>query len=132
NFRKETTVFPGDSNYKKGGVHLSLNHTSDNNKLKLFFSGRYTIQKNRLPGIDFTRLARTLAPNAPDLYDEEGNLNWENSTWQNPLSNLERVSKINTNDLLVNSVIEYSITPELGIKSNFGFTELKNEENQTY
>lgn len=132
NFRKETTVFPGDSNYKKGGVHLSLNHTSDNNKLKLFFSGRYTAQKNILPGIDFTRLARTLAPNAPDLYDEEGNLNWENSTWQNPLSNLERVSKINTNDLLVNSVIAYNITPELGIKSNFGFTELKNEENQTY
>lgn len=132
NYRKETTVFPGDSNYKRGGAHLSLNHVSENNKFKAFFSGRYSVQRNKLPGADFTTLARTLAPNAPALYDEDGNLNWENSTWENPLAQLERVSLIKTNDLLANSVLEYAITPELGIKSNFGFTDLRNDESQTY
>lgn len=132
NYRKETTVFPGDSHYKKGGAHLSLHHTSENNKFKIFFSGRYSVQYNKLPGADFTTLARKLAPNAPALYDANGNLNWENNTWENPLAQLERVSLIKTNDFLVNSVLEYAITPELGVKSNFGFTDLRNDENQTY
>jgi len=38
-------------------------------------------------GIDYVTLSRQLAPNAPALYDANGNLNWENNTWTNPLSN---------------------------------------------
>ena len=132
NFRKETTVFPGDANYKRGGGQMSLDHSSADGRFKAYFSGRYTTQDNKLPGSDFTGLARSLAPNAPALLDENGMLNWENSTWENPLAQLERVSLVKTNDLLVNGVLNYDFTTEFGAKVNLGFTDLSNNESQTY
>lgn len=132
NFRKETTVFPGDSNYKRAGGHLSLDHTSADGKFTAFFSGRYTVQDNQLPGADYTTLARYLAPNAPALYTENGDLNWENSSWENPLAQLERVSLIKTNDLVVNSVLGYNFNTSFGAKVNLGFTDLVNDESQAY
>lgn len=128
NYRSETSVFPGDFVYKKGGARLSLNHTSSDNKFKLSFSSGYTVQSNFLPWIDFVSLSRSLAPNAPELYDEQGNLNWENSTWQNPLANLEGQNKSNTSDLLANTVLSYRILENLEIKANLGFTDLQNNE----
>jgi TonB-linked SusC/RagA family outer membrane protein len=131
NYRTETTVFPGDFLYKKGGARLSLNHTSDDNKFQLSFSGSYTVQNNYLPWIDFVNLARSLAPNAPELYTPLGNLNWEKSTWQNPLANLEGKSKSKTYDLFANTVLSYQILKNLELKSSFGFTDLRNNDSRT-
>ena len=78
-YQKETTVFPGDANYKKATVHSNINHQSNDNRFKINFSAIYSNEKNKLPRTDFTNKAYTLPPNAPELYDEDGNLNWENS-----------------------------------------------------
>jgi TonB-linked SusC/RagA family outer membrane protein len=131
NFHKETTVFPGDYNYKKGNLHANLNHESENEKFRINFSMGYTAQENNQPGIDITQQSILLAPNAPALYDTQGNLNWENSTWINPLSNLEGKYISKSNDLFANSLLSYAILPNLIAKASFGFTDTRFDDSRT-
>lgn len=130
NYHKETTVFPGDFKYNKGNVRVNLNHESENKKFRINFSAGYTLQNNNQPGSDLTQYI-LLPPNAPALYDTEGNLNWENSTWTNPLSFLEGKYKSKIDDLLANMALSYNILPSLEIKTNLGFTDTRHEETRT-
>ncbi len=127
-YNKQTTVFPGDFGYKKGNVHISLNHESDSKRFKINFSTGYTAQNNNQPGTDPTLIALSLAPNAPALHDSEGNLNWENSTWNNPLADFKAVYTAKTYDLIANTLMSYKLTNSLELKSSFGFTDLKNND----
>lgn len=131
NYREEGSVFPGDFLYKKGGGRLSLDHTSTDQKFKLNFSGSYMAQNNDLPWTDFVTLSRQLASNAPSLYDAAGNLNWENSTWVNPLSNLESKSLSHTTDWIANTVLSYQIANNLEIKTSVGITDLRNDDSRS-
>jgi len=131
NTRSETTVFPDDFKYKRGTVHFNYNHISEDEKFRLNFSAGYTSQKNYQPAADLTRISRTLAPNAPALFDQSGNLNWENNTWQNPLANYESKFHSQINDLTTNALLSYNLTANLVAKANFGYTDLRNYETLT-
>ncbi|WP_317126354.1 SusC/RagA family TonB-linked outer membrane protein [Flavobacterium anhuiense] len=128
NYHTETTVYPGDFLYKKGGSQFSLNHRSENQKFKIQFSTGYTIQDNDQPSSDLTIIAQTLAPNAPALYKSDESLNWEGSTWQNPLANLPAKFESKSYDFLANTVLTYEITEKLLIKSSFGYSDLRHTE----
>jgi TonB-linked SusC/RagA family outer membrane protein len=130
-YQNETTVYPGDSKYGKASVHSSINHQSTDNRFQVNVTTDYTVDDNLLPGFRFTRLAYTLAPNAPALYDENGDLNWENSTWQNPLAQLETEYRAQTNNLIMNSVISYRTDSALEFKANLGYTDSRKEEYRT-
>ena len=129
NYNKETTVFPGDFEYIKGNGHFNLNHESDNKKFKINFTTGYTLQRNHLPSIDFTREAVTLVPNAPSLYDAMGNLNWENNTFDNPLAQLEQTIKGQTQDLIANLLLSYELGAGFTAKTSFGYTDLRQNQN---
>ena len=131
NYGKETTVFPGDFNYQKGNIRVNLNHTSEDKRFKTNFAAGYTLQDNNQPAKDYTVESRTLAPNAPALYDEEGNLNWENGTFNNPLRNLQGEFLAKTYDLVSNLMLSYRLLPNMEIKSNLGFTDLKHQESSS-
>jgi TonB-linked SusC/RagA family outer membrane protein len=131
NYRKETTVIPGDSHYDKFAVHNSLTHRSADERFQLNFSADYSTDKNSLPASDLMYQATILAPNAPALYDAQGNLNWENGTWNNPLSYLEGNYLANTNNLIANTVLSYKVLPTLELKTNLGYTESHVQENRT-
>jgi TonB-linked SusC/RagA family outer membrane protein len=131
NYGKETTVFPGDFNYQKGNIRVNLNHTSEDKRFKTNFAAGYTLQDNDQPAKDYTVESRTLAPNAPALYDEEGNLNWENGTFNNPLRNLQGEFLAKTYDLVSNLMLSYRLLPNMEIKSNLGFTDLKHQESSS-
>ena len=124
NTHKQTSVFPGDySNQKLSGL-ASLNHRSENDKLSLQFSTNYTSNQNNLPGdglIVFNAL--TLAPNAPELYNDDGSLNWENSTWSNPLSRFEGGYNANGSTLISNLNLSYQLIGQFKLVSNLGYTE---------
>lgn len=129
NFAKQTTVFPGDFRYKKGNIHVSANHESENKKFRISFSGGYTVQDNNQPYLDLTRDSRLLAPNAPALYDANGNINWQNNTFSgNPIRHLNGQFNAMTYDLLANTTVSYDVLPNLELKSAFGFTDLRHEE----
>jgi len=125
---RESTVFPGNFGYRKGVLHFNINHTPQDSRLSVSLSGGYTAQDNKLPATDLTRISRTLAPNAPALYDENGELNWENSTFTNPLSELRSEVKSNTYDLVLNGVIGYRLANGLDVKASLGLTDLKTHE----
>ncbi|WP_163514123.1 SusC/RagA family TonB-linked outer membrane protein [Gelidibacter japonicus] len=118
---KETTVFPGDSNYKKTSINNAINHQSANQRFTLVSTASFTFEDNQLPSADFTVLANTLEPNAPKLFDNNGNLNWENGTWANPLARLKRQYNALINTLMANMTVSYSLMDNLEFKSNFGF-----------
>ncbi|MEA9414304.1 SusC/RagA family TonB-linked outer membrane protein [Flavobacterium sp. PL02] len=130
-YNKETTVYPGDFRYQKGNVHVNLNHLSENEKFRVNFSTGFTIQDNNQPGTDLTYAARSLAPNAPELYDKNGKLNWEDNTFDNPLANLEGEFLAKTYDLIANTMLSYRILPSLEAKTSLGFTNLNHEESTT-
>jgi TonB-linked SusC/RagA family outer membrane protein len=132
NYGKESTVFPGDFAYVKANVHLNLQHLSENERFKISFSAGYTVQDNDQPSTDLTAEAWLLPPNAPALYDDAGNLNWENNTFENPLRNLSGLSKANTGDLVANTTLAYQLSKGLEIKSSFGFTDLNHNESSTF
>ncbi|WP_158963474.1 SusC/RagA family TonB-linked outer membrane protein [Myroides fluvii] len=122
------TVFPIDKGYKRDAVLLGVNHQSKDNRLQLNFSTSYSNQSNNLPTMDLTRQALTLAPNAPALYDQKGNLNWQEGTFLNPLAQLEGAYENNTNSLILNMNLSYNIFKNLDFKVNTGLTSTNLEE----
>ncbi len=129
-FMKETTVFPKDFNYKKTTFFSNLGHQSPNKKFKLQLTTSYGQDKNYLPTSDLIRVAKFLPPNAPKIYNDEGNLNWENSTWNNPYAALESTYNNETSNLLANSVISYRFFEGLEIKANLGYSKSNLVEKQ--
>jgi TonB-linked SusC/RagA family outer membrane protein len=122
-YHKETTVFPGDNADEKISSHFSLTHTSLNQKFGIVFSANYLLNNSNLPNIDLTRQALiTLAPDAPSLYNPDGTLNWENSTWTNPLSYLSNRYSAKANNLISRAIISYEIISDLQAKVNLGYT----------
>ncbi len=119
-YRKEGTVFPGSFFDEKLSLQSNFNHTSTNKKFGVNFSFGYSNNDNVMPTVDLTSNI-ALAPNAPALYDAQGNLNWENGTWDNPMSVLHRENRSNTDNFLGSGVIRYELLPGLSLKGNFGF-----------
>lgn len=131
NYRTESSVFPGDFTYRKGGARLSVNHSSPDRRFAISFSGSYTVQDNVLPSIDYASLSRQLAPNAPALYDAQGNLNWEDDTWINPLSNSAGRNLAFTTDIIMNTNLTYSIAENLALKASIGMSDLSNRDSNS-
>lgn len=120
---KESTVFPGDYQTRNNSANLTLNHTSDNKKFELSLSARYLASNSNQPQMDFTVNDIGLPPNAPKIYDENGNLNWENETWSNPFAQLFSNASAKSRNLLSNLSVNYNIIDALQVKVNFGYNE---------
>ncbi len=130
-YRNETSVFPGNESYGKGAVHSSITHQSADQKFNLNLSANYIGDKNTLPGVDLTGLSYTLAPNAPVLYDGNGNLNWENGTFNNPLGYLNGAYLTQTNNLIANTLLSYRLLPGFTMKTSLGYNESRVNEKRT-
>lgn len=127
----ETTVFPGDFGYKKSSFHFSISHASPSDRLRLQLSGIYVADENDLLPIDLTRTAITLAPNAPALYDADGNLNWENSTWENPLRLLNGKYLSKTKGLNLGGRLGYNLAKDLEFAASIGYNDTRVQELST-
>jgi len=126
---KQGSVFPGDYSFEKKTINLNLNHRSDNQKFRLNLSVNYGINDNDLfSSSNFVSKALGLSPNAPEIYLDDGTLNWEDSTWNNPLAQLESDGKSSTYNLIANAGLRYHILKGLTIKANLGYTRLDSKE----
>ncbi len=124
-YHRETTVFPGKDADQRIAAHFSLTNISRDKKLKITTSVNYSAGKSNLLGADLTGNAVTLVPVAPALYDDTGNLNWENNSWENPLRYLKRQYSSNTVNLIGNSVLTYEFFTGLRFRANVGVTNTK-------
>ncbi|UGU15314.1 SusC/RagA family TonB-linked outer membrane protein [Sinomicrobium kalidii] len=124
NYYKETTIFPGDFSFQRGSGHLNLNYFNDNQKLNLNISTTYTISENNLPNQNFAIDAIHLPPNGPEIYNENGDLNWENGTWDNPFAAIGQTYTAKTNSFISNIMLSYRIFPSLIVRSSIGYSSL--------
>ncbi|MBO3100314.1 SusC/RagA family TonB-linked outer membrane protein [Gelidibacter pelagius] len=128
---KETTVFPGNFAFKKSSANFNINHISEDNKFEVDLSGNYSTDINNLLATDLTSQAIQLAPNAPALYNSEGSLNWESSTWQNPLRHLEEKYLAKNNNLIANSMLIYRPFESWELKAGIGYVDSNLKESKT-
>ncbi|WP_417445289.1 SusC/RagA family TonB-linked outer membrane protein [Joostella sp.] len=122
-YQKETTVFPGNANYKKYSLRSNINHVSKDDRFTIGMTGSYTIEDNQMPRTDLTSSAYRLPPNAPELYTEDGNINWEDNTWDNPLAVLADDYKAQIHTLLTNINMSYRLLPSLKVMANLGYNQ---------
>ncbi|MBK5214926.1 MAG: SusC/RagA family TonB-linked outer membrane protein [Flavobacteriaceae bacterium] len=130
-YHNETTVFPKDYNYKRLSLRAGIDHSSNDDKFKVSFATNYAVDNNDLPGMDISNLIRLLPPNAPALYNENGKLNFENGTFNNPLAELEGKYLSKRNNLVVNSQISYELFSNFTLLANLGFTKSDLDESRT-
>ena len=119
---ENSTVFPSSKGYTRNSALISVDHQSKDTKLKIQSSTSYSAQSNDLPAADFTTVALNLAPNAPALYNPDGSLNWQNGTFNNPLSQLNKTYSNDTRTLILNTQISYSFFPNTFLKVNAGIS----------
>lgn len=129
-YHHETTVFPGNSSDKRLSGHLSLNNKALSDKLTTAFSVKYSLNSSDLIKNDLTSIALRLPPNAPPLYNENGDLNWDDGTWDatmpNPLSYLKMGYTSQTNNLLINGNTKYQIIKGLEAVVTAGYSSVTN------
>jgi len=131
NYNKLGYVFPGEGKNESGSGRFSLSANSANQRFRASMTGTYSGTKSLAPA-DYSQLAISLAPNAPALYNSNGELNWEpnptsetgEATWNNPYRELLRASESSTTNLVTNLSFSYAISPNLFFKTNGGFTNL--------
>ncbi|SIO53721.1 SusC/RagA family TonB-linked outer membrane protein [Chitinophaga niabensis] len=127
-YHKETTVFPGDYSDQRFSTHFSLVNTSPNQKFKSQISANYSIGNTNLLSQDLTGRSLTYVPNAPDLLDANGNLNWPTGVSQNPLQYTRQPYNAKSNNLFANLTVSYELLKGLILKSSFGYTNSTNKE----
>jgi TonB-dependent starch-binding outer membrane protein SusC len=134
-YSNQGTVYPGSYADQKGSIHLSLTHSSSDQRLHVLLTASYVNDNSDIPQSDFTS-SITMAPDAPALYGSNGNLNWQpvngGATWGNPLGATLKKAKATTDNLISNLNLSYLILPGLQLRSAFGFSHTQmNQSNLT-
>ncbi len=125
NYRKETTVYAGNSYDTRLGVHATYDYKSPDDKFGISFSTNYSYDENMANGGDLATSIFT-SPNLKP-YSANGELNFETGvgTFGNPLRVLYSEYENKTDYLLANSTITYNILPNLEAKVSFGYNNNK-------
>jgi len=124
----QTTVFGQDFKFKTTNLTGNLTHRSIDNRFILNASSLFSIQNNNLIRTDITSQVFQLCPNAPALYQTDGSLNWENSTWTNPIADYVRTYSNDSKSISLNLNLSYELIPSLVAKLNTGLNQLVFEE----
>lgn len=126
-FHKESTVFLDGGSNQRSSFHFNISNSSANKKFRITLTGNYSVNDYNSIMNDLTNYIG-LAPNAPAIYNTDGNLNWADGTWDNPFSYLKKKFKNETNNLISNAVLSYNILPNLEIKTSAGYTSMQVSE----
>lgn len=127
-YGSQTSVFPGEQNYRTHTLSSHFDHHSADKKFGLGFSNLITFTANHTLNTDFTNTSLKLAPSAPALYDSAGQLNWENGTFNNPLAQLNARYRNATQHLNQNLNMTYRFYRDFSFKLNAGLTLQQLEE----
>jgi TonB-linked SusC/RagA family outer membrane protein len=123
-YHKEGSIFPGDFGLGRATGHFNLTHRSNDNKFRTTLTVNYGVESNDFfAGPVFGNIL-ILPPVAPKIYNNDGSLNWANSTWNNPRAPLRETINTSTNNLVASNNMSYELLPGLTIRSNFGYTQI--------
>lgn len=125
---EQSTVYDKDFRYKTNNISSNISHRSKDRRFVLNISNLFSGQKNNVLNEDLTRVAHTLAPNAPALYTADRGINWQNNTFSNPVASFN-ADYLNTQVQFMNNFsTEYEIFKNLKVKLNGGITYQTFEE----
>ncbi|MFN0256774.1 SusC/RagA family TonB-linked outer membrane protein [Pedobacter ureilyticus] len=130
NHSREGTVYEGDFGLVRNGVNFNLNLGGAGDRFTAVVSGSYHMAVSNLMTTDPTTYI-TMAPNAPDVFDGFGKLNWKYKGTDilfNPMAALNHTIDASTNNLLGNVSLNYRIIEGLVFKSSLGYNSLGREE----
>jgi TonB-linked SusC/RagA family outer membrane protein len=127
-YLRQTSVYPTKYADQKYNGRLSINHIATNQKFKVQFLATFGSEDNRLPALDLVSAALSLAPVAPDLYDANGKLNWDNNRplWDNPMAKLQENYQGKTNTFTSNATVSYELPKGITLRTLFGFNNNNN------
>ncbi|WP_111959444.1 SusC/RagA family TonB-linked outer membrane protein [Chryseobacterium lathyri] len=125
---EQTTVFDHNFRYKTNNITSSLFHKSTDNKFQLSVNNMFSSQKNNVLNGDITGQVYILPPNAPALYKEDGSLNWENNTFNNPVAAYNGTYSYENLQFLTNIATRYELFPSFNVKLNAGINYQAFEE----
>ncbi len=131
-YHKQGYVYPGENKDQSGSGHFSLSATSANNKLKSVVSSSF-LSNSRFTSSSLAGYQIRLAPNAPNIFNEDGTLNWEPNpntingvgTWNNPYALLLNSTDQTTYTLNNTVDVSYKIFSDLSIKVQAGFSQIR-------
>ena len=119
---EQTTVFAKDFRYKTNTLLGNLSHRSADNRLNFTMSTLFSKLEHNVISLDNTGSALFLAPNAPALYDSQGNINWQNNTFDNPLAAYNSTYSNNNVQFMNNFTAGYELLKNVQIKLNGGIS----------
>ncbi|HVS97421.1 MAG TPA: SusC/RagA family TonB-linked outer membrane protein [Puia sp.] len=132
-FHHESTVFPGNLGDNRGTMHANLSHASEDRRLKINFSALYSSDKNNLIGTDLT--SNLALPPDLKLYNADGTLAWNEGGvvyYDNPLEYLNQKYTAQTDNLLSNLQIGYTVFKKLTLRVSGGYNTIALDENSAY
>jgi TonB-linked SusC/RagA family outer membrane protein len=120
-----STITGADS---KGSLSFNLSHKSNNQKFVLSFSSEFSLEE-----INYTNMSGSqfLPPDAPGVYDAEGNLNyngWDPVRYRFPFANLETPYSAQTDFVNSNLTLSYEAFKGLSIKNLIGFNYAQTDQ----
>lgn len=107
---------------QKASLHVNLNSTTENKKFSVSFSGGYLYHLNTLVQSDLTS-SINLPVNAPALYTSAGELNYQNSTFMNPLLIKNAINKTPEDNLTSSLTLSYRPVRDLEFKLQTGYNK---------
>lgn len=125
---KQTTVFPSDFSYKTNILNSNFSYQSEDRKLSISNSNSFSALTNNVVQADLTNSALNLSPVAPALYSANGELNWEQNTFTNPLASLKGNYENQTYQFNQNMNVSYEFIEGLSVKLNSGINYQSLEE----
>ncbi len=129
NYFRQTNVFNfDDSSIESGSGVFNMDHTSKDNRFGINSSVTYSLTQNNQNGGFTVDDAITLPPNAPELFDENGDVNFEENFIDNPLIELGREYENRSKNLIASLSLRYQLLPGLVLRSTFGYNDLSSDE----
>lgn len=136
NYKKDGVPYPTSFKAAKASGnmlasgHLSISGNSADGKFTAGADLTYSYNDRSGTQTDLTQTAMLLPPNAPSLYLNNGELNWEpnlqanRATFRNPYSALLNVTEATANTTIASVNMGYQITPDLQIKISSAFSTM--------
>lgn len=121
---RQGTMYQKDLGYQRTALHLSTSHQSTDQKFKATTSVSYSLDDTNWTNTDLTPRALNLSPNAPALRTETGAINWEGSTFVNPLRSLEWQYLGQNSNLTAATKLSYRPIKNLELSTNLGYNAL--------
>ncbi|WP_343689992.1 SusC/RagA family TonB-linked outer membrane protein [Chitinophaga sp.] len=126
-YRRESALFSHAFASTTLSADLAVVHTSENKKANIDIGLHYLNNDNQLPISDITPKI-LIAPNAPALFTSTGELNWEDTTFQNPYGERRQRYQALFNHFLGSCKFSYELLPKLKLSTNIGYNYTQLDE----